>query len=199
MAMLAEFDGSLDQWLASHFASPPDLVLKSDDSVWVSANGGADTNAGTLASPLASLHAAADAVAAGGTARPTKVWLRAGVYRVRAEPLALNRTHSNTSWGCWPPDVSAGKNCAIDGSLALPPLANWAAATSPRVDKSTRPRVLQLDLTPYNLSTEELAPVGSSGTHLALAFGGLPMRLARWPNVAPPPSLIPNWTTVDQV
>ena len=39
----------------------------------------------------------------------------------------------------------------------------------------------------------------TSGTHVALSFADLPMRLARWPNVAAPPSIVPNWTSVEQV
>ncbi|MCC7491331.1 MAG: NPCBM/NEW2 domain-containing protein [Fimbriimonadaceae bacterium] len=100
---------------------------------------GADTNAGTLAAPFATLERARDAVrGTGGT-----VVLRGGVYR-RSATLALTAADSGVTWAAYP-----GEQPRLLGGLPLPAAAFQPvrdAAVLARLPQESRGQVLVADL-----------------------------------------------------
>ncbi len=158
---------------------------------------GGTTNAGTLASPFATLEQARDAlrqVLQDGDVQPAggvTVWLRGGVYG-RTNTFELTSADSGTeaspvTYRAWP-----GETVRIHGARQLP--QEWFAtvsASSPvwaRLDANARGHVMLADLAAHGISdygTLRKRGFGSSSTLAALElfFDGAPQQLARWPDV----------------
>ena len=175
------------------------VKLKTDDTrapggpvsleLWVDAATGDDRAAGSKASPLRSLPAAAARMRhlKQSSAATSVVHVDAtGTY----SPLHLTKVDSNTAWRCHGGGCSGtGKFCEVSaGSRPGNSSAHWSVSLDERLPEASRGSVLEIVLDTALLTPSDTTHAGPGGQmptdqHTSLFFNGHEMQLARYPNV----------------
>jgi hypothetical protein len=156
---------------------------------------GNDANPGTLAQPFATFEKARDAVrqavAAGIPAGGIVVWIRGGAYE-RAATLALAAADSGKTGAPVVYRGYPGEQARLVGGKRLDP--SWfstvtsAAPVWSRLDPTAQGKVVQATLKDHGITDfGTLATRGfgdSANAAMELSVNGVPMTLARWPDVS---------------
>jgi hypothetical protein len=159
------------------------------------APGGDDAGAGTATAPFATLARAQMAARAGRAAGPVTVTLRGGDYEMRAG-LALTSADSGTLDAPVVYRAYPGEQARLVGGRRLPldrarGANGWVPVQGPareRLEPAAREHVLQFDLRAAGITSfpgmQSRGFGRSTATaHLELFWNGLPLTVARWPNL----------------
>ena len=143
---------------------------------------GKDSNAGTEATPFATLEKARDAVRAGGA---KTVYLKGGTYKL-TKTFELNENDSNTTYKAATGEaVRIIGGCEIYGSAVKP--VTDTAILNRIIEKSARAKIKQIKLKALGITNYgELGPRGFRRAYIPapmeLFIDGQAQSIARWPN-----------------
>jgi len=147
----------------------PSLLVSPPNEVYV-AIGGRDSNAGTRASPLATLERALEK-------KPSAIVLRAGSYP-RTAPLVLRAKDSGVTIR-----AESGEAVKLVAGIAVPRSAIKLSA-SDRLDPVARGKVYEIEAASLGVKHLKRFPevFSNGGGIVDLYFDGVRLQLARWPN-----------------
>ncbi len=156
--------------------------------IWVSPSG-KDDNAGTKASPVATIERATDLVRAARAAKPADavtVWLAPGEYP-QTQSILFGAADSGTAAA---PVVWRGVNRDTVRIIGAKPVApdRFKAVEDPalleRMDPAARGKIVEMDLTAEGIEHAKELPdyVRDAADLCILFFNGKRLPLSRWPN-----------------